>query len=550
LHLFRGAVQRLRLQLFDHDIVLVAGIDQASLALLRRECEQQGRRQLVVAAVDEQSVDDEVLRTIGALPLQLVFGPDRMDLRHVLMRRGALQLRRVVLVDANPEVNLENLAVIRDIVRDGVRKHSFDPANVPVVTGTVRVDDPCRAEHVRQVLIAQMTSDTEQTGLMWMIDVVSSVELGAAQLAGLLVGDDLQAEGSLRSVSLGSGERPWPICISGFTDMGLAVCLSLARQMRVLGEDPATERPIWIAGPDAARLVAQYQHMAGRYSLSQNVRLLPSAHADADWVGDVARLDDGSRITLVETQAISNMEAAELATRFPGWEIFCLDPQTEGANTVESLDGLRLFGATLDVGASQPIDAVEWVAQQAHVRFMWKQTHVPTEPGKPPPGLRSDRLAHRPWDRLPEFFRQDNIRQVTRTIQSIRELGYGWDATDSHGSGPDLVRQILDDRLWSAYDCWPGWRRSTEWLKLGQWEHESWVDARLKAGWVCGDRLEVVDDGKPAPRPAHPEIRPWAEEDEEQRWWVITGVRDCLKMLHDAGFHVVVGSKSGGVDCG
>ncbi len=121
------------------------------------------------------------------------------------------------------------------------------------------------------------------------------------------------------------------------------------------------------------------------------------------------------------------------------------------------------FGHSLLQAGGVPEDSWTVLARQQH---LWWGT-ADTDAG-------DDRAARRPWgtpsdpaeSRLPEFYREDNLRQLRTVLVSVLERGWIWQPASAATSPATAGRLTAAERM-----------------ELARVEHTRWYELRRTAGW-------------------------------------------------------------------
>ena len=79
-------------------------------------------------------------------------------------------------------------------------------------------------------------------------------------------------------------------------------------------------------------------------------------------------------------------------------------------------------------------------------------------------GGRGRVTAGQPWSRLPDFYREDNVRQVWHVLQWFALNGWEWGAI----TATDSPSPISGDSVWES---------------LARSEYRRWVELRRRSGW-------------------------------------------------------------------
>ncbi|MCC7137993.1 MAG: hypothetical protein IT460_06140 [Planctomycetes bacterium] len=174
----------------------------------------------------------------------------------------------------------------------------------------------------------------------------------------------------------------------------------------------------------------------------------------------------------------------------------------------------RLHGLPLDVASARavltpPGDAVGGADPDAPARAFHAQ-YLAGSVGRLPEPLR-------PWDRLPETYRDASRAQARDIVRILESRGF---VVRPATGAADAIPSFADDV----------WRDEVE--AMAELEHGRWNVDRLRAGWRYG---RVRDDAAKV----HPCIVPWDDLSEEIREYDRASVRVAPRILAAAGLEVV-----------
>jgi hypothetical protein len=194
--------------------------------------------------------------------------------------------------------------------------------------------------------------------------------------------------------------------------------------------------------------------------------------------------------------------AALLGARFPDRLVYSRFTDVAGLGTEPLLARVYAFGSTLDAGG-RPVGTWERIARLGHERYV--RAH-------PDPSIPS----RRPWDALPQFYRDSNVRQVLATLESAVAVGRSW------GAEPMGAEAL-------GAEAAAGAPTQEQLARMAELEHESWRRHLLESGWRHGSPR---DDA----RRRHPDLLPWSELGDEAREKTRTGVTTSLELLATLGY--------------
>ncbi|MEW6349240.1 MAG: NAD-binding protein [Thermodesulfobacteriota bacterium] len=164
-----------------------------------------------------------------------------------------------------------------------------------------------------------------------------------------------------------------------------------------------------------------------------------------------------------------------------------------------------LFEKTCNANLLGDQNLFERLAQRMHGLWLERASADPARealPAKP---------QARPWDEIPEEFKNDNRDQVQHTVQKLRDLGYYFDALDGT-SGQEVVHLPEDEVDY-----------------LAALEHARWVTFRKNHGWVEGSPKD--DHSK-----VHPDLAPWEQLRPKSREYCRMFIREFPLNLQDLGY--------------
>lgn len=313
----------------------------------------------------------------------------------------------------------------------------------------------------------------------WTVDTISIDEVTAR----LVVEDALQS-GIDRLVVVGH---------SGLTFAVLAELAQQNREADLLDAAPAPA--VVVLDPDSDDVIEQHAFSQRRFGNASGLRATAS---DADATSaTVAKAVTGATAPGIlfagEPDDDTERLTALLGAESPGWLVYSRRAEVAGLGSEPLLARVYAYGSTLDAGG-RPVGNWERIARLGHERFIREH---------PDPAIPS----RKPWDELAPFYRASNVRQVLSTLANAVTVGRSWGAGESAAGMPS------DQQL----------------ERMAQLEHESW-SAHLSAnGWRYGD-------GRDDARRLHPDLRPWADLDDEAREKTRGGVRSSLELLATLGY--------------
>jgi len=149
-------------------------------------------------------------------------------------------------------------------------------------------------------------------------------------------------------------------------------------------------------------------------------------------------------------------------------------------------DAVRLatgLVSQVDGRDTPPTDSMTRYAHQQHraYRADWAETHVED--------LSEERRTNVPWAQLPEFFREENVRQYWRILSWFNSGGRRWEWARDEGDlsahrDPELLMQAAAD------------------------EYARWAHTRRSLGWWPAIKTETLNGRHDGLR-LHPDLRGW-----------------------------------------
>jgi hypothetical protein len=214
-----------------------------------------------------------------------------------------------------------------------------------------------------------------------------------------------------------------------------------------------------VCQPRAAELVQQWQ--AGRSPTLASDPFAVSA-SELDWEHHLS--GNRGRMTVIVTEPFlpdTPSTARRLARLNPHSVIACRSPYTQGVDRSDPLANLFTFGPTLLQSGGVPEDSWTVLARHNHDFFTDAQS---TRPASRPWGSPTDPVE----ERLPDFLREDTLRQERLILQQVEREQFRWVPAEPG----QLVQPLPDDVV----------------ERITEAEHRRWCDLRLANGWRWGPR--------------------------------------------------------------
>lgn len=498
----RLSSQRLgRLQLLlDRRRIVIVGLSSETVNVLRAVAHTMARDALLVV-LDDGS-DELAIAHAEAFGAVILPGPVDISrlaqacLHHHLRGSRVVMASQVFVLHERMQDAIDAARDIESILAGAIVEPGF------VCRLMVRIDDPWTAEAWRR------ERATEVRG--WLTDAISAFEQTArrvVEIAGYAVGS--------------------PLLLVGRSPLALSVLAEVAHQRRVAGLPDSTGvisqtagGAVVLVGPDAAELALDAEIFQRRFGGAESPGEVettdsrcPGGVSFADLQGALARFPTAAVILAREPGAGDREMAARLAAAYPQCTVVSWEGDATGVPSVPAIGRLYRIGLSLnDRGGNPPRDNWSRLAELAHDYYR----AVDAAPMVP-------RAVHEPWDRLPVFFQESNVRQLGLLFSSV--------------SHPEV------DRTWagqSATAVLPWSDAEVE--VLAKAEHESWCAYYRAHGWRHEPAPTPADNPPPDWRIDYdrrllaPDLQSWADLGPDRQWWNGVYVRRALELLPLLGY--------------
>lgn len=486
--LFRAQLDRLVVRFVARSLVVVVGLSEEALPLVRRLASDLPRRTVLAVLVAGEGPLVKLTRQIGARVV--VCDPDdARALRVLMLRKHRFAVQALYLVSADVSANLAWAQRFRDL-SDGSRPSPTGPP--PRITA--RIDDPWQAEYWRRTNAYRTPTGGRASPVRWVSDALSVYEVTAALLVG-----HLQSAPHDR------------LAVVGHSPLALAICAELAQRQRegtVLRRQPKPSfAELVLVGPGAADLRAQHEIRQERFGNAAGAAAITVASIEVTEAGLATLLEGDSAPAVIVADdrpgtSSDDLSPTLLAARHPAWTIYSFDGATQGLVPRPIMERLYPFGLSIEPPEGAAVDSWERAARVVHEGYL-NGLGDQRDPARP---------AHGRWADLPPFYRASNVRLVTATLAGAESVGRTW--------GP-----VPADRAESATTAVP----PDQLGEMARLEHESWRRFSLEQGWTYG---AARDDA----RRVHNALQPWEQLSADFRGRAVGNVRDALSTLHALGY--------------
>lgn len=484
----RQQVDRLLIRFAD-DVDVVTGLDETVIPLVKALVEEReqarmcpdwylpswwekvrGARRARVVVIHNNRTDPLLgeVRAVGALVL-LADPTEPEALRFALRspslrlgsgrRRAGVSLRRLFAVSADQRANLDVAeaasTVLSEIAALSLEDESVGKAVVPRVV--VRLDDPREARDWR-------VSHVGTSG--WFVDALSVDDLLARSIVDRVVGRAVE-----NLVIAGDG----PLASALLDDLvWRRWCWVDLRRARPDQPPPTAWHvsSVAVVGDHAEAALEEWERHRSPCADIPAAAAPPALtirHREGDWeevAKDIARAGGTTAVVVAlspETDRLAR--ATRIARACPGTLVFAPDPAALGVPTVDDdtrPDRARpvvRYGPTLLQGRGVPEDS--WTALARH-QAAWYVRRVGPD----------GRAARRDWGspgqpesmRLPEFFREDNLRQHRHILRFlVQSQQWQWVPATPGDPPTDLAGPVRQALVRSEHERWCRLREGLGW---------------------------------------------------------------------------------------
>lgn len=471
----------------------------------KKALDRRGRRQVVVIHTNG---DEPVLGELRAAGARVLVGEptDGDVLRVAMLRRrgGRVAVHRLFAATSSQQLNLAVLEAAKGVFAGAGWSQDDWLSQESVPRLVAFLDDPREA---RDWQLAQV----ETTGFF--VDALSVDGLLARSIVARLAVLE-----PARVLLLGDS----PLTVSVLDELALQRFFraELDAHRAACGMDPLPGRglvdvAVTLVGARAESIRAEWLATSAPCG-----RSLPVECASGSWEQAAAQLcPAGVPVGIVITDPPSRTirsQATRLTRMHPHAVVFEPRDNVAGVEPVPGVPSRSVvhFGPSLLQDGDVPEDSWTVLARQQH---LWWGT-ADTDPG-------DARAARRGWgrpsdpatERLPEFYRDDNLRQLRHVLRAVRLLGYQWrPVTRDDQATESLLRKAETGGLLTQAEA----------LEIGEQEHTRWLRLRVAGGWQRSNDRPAPDLAM-ADRHAfrlcqerarlHPDLVGWEELDDSRK---------------------------------
>ena len=445
------------------DIDIVAGLNAESVPLVRALLEERARERaakpwyhLTLAerlgrllphrsgvVVLRATLEDVLLTDVKDLGAHVYIADptSRETWERILLRwQRSIPLRRLFAVSVSQSRNIDVVEAARAAIDTGLQSVRRTPYNdVPRLIA--RLDDPNGAR-------AWRLANLDVQGCF--LDAITTDELLARQLVVMI-------RDTAHNTVVLAGDTPLT------TSLLDELALTEAFDEDLHGSDPGQParppRSVVVCQPRAVELVAEWQ--AGRNPSAVSDPFVVTA-SELDWEHYIAT--NRVRMTVIVTEPFlpeTPPKARRIAQLNPQVLIACRSPYTQGVDLTDPLSSLITFGPTLLQSGGVPEDSWTVLARHNHDFFTDAQS---TRPASRPWGSPTDP----PEARLPDFLREDTLRQERLILQQVEREHFRWLPAVPGHVVPALPDAVVE--------------------RITEAEHRRWCDLRVANGWRWGPR--------------------------------------------------------------
>ncbi|MHA0286454.1 hypothetical protein ACXYX3_08365 [Mycobacterium sp. C3-094] len=446
--LFRSRFDRLRVRL-ARSVTVVVGLDEDSLPLVRAVAHTVRRGRVPVVITDNDDSDLAALaRAAGARVLAVAVDQPEPLVALPLWHK----IDRLYLLGPDPSTNLLRLRWIT--------AHGGDERQrIPLI---VRIDDPWQAAAWR----AQHFGGAHNR---WAADTVGIYEVTARRLLDRIL----------------TGARVQRLLVCGSSQLTTALCADmLTRRLELEYRGRGHLPDLYVVTGDAIQHQRDYEFTCDQLGHPDRASDVIAVDADPtfDTVSELIAGGDPTTTALVFVDSAEHTSTAtRIAARLPDTVIHVHNPLADATQERVAVVGrLYTYRLSLDLPGGQAHDAWERAAALIHDRYV---------------GDAGTGATAVPWNRLDEFYRESNRRQVRNALWIVEKIGgHTWNCWGHPFDG--VTPAELKGRPPAEQLRRLGFDRPTA-EAMARAEHEDWCRYYRGHGWRFGtrrdDRTKVHD---------------------------------------------------------
>jgi hypothetical protein len=413
-------------------------------------------------------------RRQGARVVQMDFNRPKSIVGHRFWRR----LNRLYLLSADPSSNLLRLSVISQQLALTTTKR-----RIPLI---VRIDDPWLAEAWRTQQFGQHGGSSDH---LWAADTVSKYEATARRLI-----DQILDHKTVRR-----------LIICGTSQLTLALCAEMAlrhteHRFHKLEDEP--ELPaLTLLAPDADEYSRDHEARHKRKGFSSSpppvdpVTSAPTAPAVSKLIQQAEGEDASTAVIVVDSAAIADpILGTRLAASHPTVPIYVWDPGARlNAERIPVAGELRTYRLGMELPEGHAHDNFERTARLIHERFSSYGDRT--------------RPSALPWERLSDFYKGSNRRQLENALWMVEKLaGHTWKTGNTSGDqvSPESLEEldvVADGETPLSDDPAEAAVQKLERLgfsegaiyAMAQADWEAWSSYLRERGWTLGPARNTKD---------------------------------------------------------
>lgn len=374
-------------------------------------------------------------------------------LRDLLLTRGRPTVHRLFALTPSETVNTRLVMAAADLVEQ--HSDGLDRLHVPRLIA--RYDDPRRARGWRLASLGTARC---------FVDAITQEECTARALV-----DQLAIDRSEQLIILGD------TALTSALMMELAVQRAFRHELTEAARSHGNPEPVplrvdrvLICHPMAEHTLTEWiRHRAPASDLPTPLSVTAHTESWEDLLKTHASATPTTVIIVGEPARDLRARATRLSILSPRCRIFVPEPDTFGVpegDLPRTRDNLKGYGLTLLMGRKVPEDSWVTLARQTH------EVYVATNPP-------SQVQARRHWEgppALPEFFREDNLRQQRQLMTKMHQAHQWGSLRSSTDPGTGWMHVAAGESGAPVSEATIRW--------LAEAEHNRWCEMRLRQRWT------------------------------------------------------------------